>query len=643
MPVVAAHELAKAYGTHEVLRSASLTVRSGERVGVVGSNGSGKSTFARLLGGLDAPDRGTVTTRRGASVLYLEQVPRFDPADTAADVVSSGLVEWNRAVVRHHEANAALVSRSGDPELLLEAQARAAEDVERLGGWEQGHKVAAMLGQLGIDRPDATIETLSGGEQRRVALARILLARPELAILDEPTNHLDAETVQWLEQYLIDEFMGAVLLITHDRYLLDRVAQRTVEISNGELYVYEGGYELYLEHKEQRLALAERTEQNRQNFLRRELEWLRRQPKARTGKQKARIDRAEAALAMKTPRSEPVPSFGVDVAASGQVLLELRRLSGGVQGQRLFENLDLFVRKGERIGIVGRNGTGKTTLLRTVLGELEPWAGSVQLGRRTRIGYFDQQRGGLDDQKSVFDNAIGDLGHIELGGETVEPRAYLGRFGFDGYRQRQPLGSMSGGERARVLLARLLSQSTNLIVMDEPTNDLDVATLGSLESLLVDFGVTALVVTHDRWFLDRVATSILAFEGEGRVVQYPGNYETCRRLRAEAARTEKRAEPTTKPRARNPGAAPSQRRKSLGHDAERELEGLPDAIDQAEARVAELNERLADPRTYTDGTTDVARLAADLEAAKVEVSALLERWEELELEKQALSDPENAR
>ncbi|MBN1610197.1 MAG: ABC-F family ATP-binding cassette domain-containing protein [Polyangiaceae bacterium] len=641
MPVVAAHELAKAYGTREVLRSASLTVRSGERVGVVGSNGSGKSTFARLLAGLDTPDRGTVTRRRGASVLYLEQVPRFDPADTAAGVVSSGLVECSRAVARHREASAALAAHSGDAELLLEAQARAAEDVERLGGWDQGHKVAAMLGELGIDRPDATIETLSGGEQRRVALARILLARPELAILDEPTNHLDAETVQWLEQYLMDEFAGAVLLITHDRYLLDRVAHRTVEIADGELYVYDGGYELYLEQKAQRLALAERTEQNRQNYLRRELEWLRRQPKARTGKQKARIDRAEAVLAMKAPKVEQTPSFGVDVATSGQVLLELRGLCGGVEGLRLFEGVDLFVRKGERIGIVGRNGTGKTTLLRTVVGELEPWAGGVYLGRRTRIGYFDQQRSGLDDQKSVFDNAIGDLGRIDLAGEPVEPRAYLGRFGFDGHKQRQPLGSMSGGERARVLLARLLSQSTNLIVMDEPTNDLDVATLGALESLLVDFGVAALVVTHDRWFLDRVATSILAFEGEGRVVQYPGNYETCRRLRAEAARHEKRAEPATKPRARSPGATPSQKRKSLGYDAERELQGLPDAIDQAEACVTELNERLADPRTYTDGTTDVAQLAADLEAAKLEVSELLERWEQLELEKQALTEAED--
>jgi ATP-binding cassette subfamily F protein uup len=641
MPVVTAHELAKTYGTREVLRSASLTVRGGERVGVVGTNGSGKSTLARLLAGLDAPDRGTVTTRKGASVLYLDQVPRFDPGDTAAQAVSSGLVEWNRAVVRHHEASAALAAHGGDPELLLQSQARAAEDVERLGGWEQGHKVAAMLGELGIDRPGATIATLSGGEQRRVALARILLARPELAILDEPTNHLDAETVQWLEQHLIDEFPGAVLLITHDRYLLDRVADRTVELSDGELYVYDGGYELYLEQKAQRLALAERTEQNRQNLLRRELEWLRRQPKARTGKQKARIDRAEVALAAKAPRAEHAPSFGVDVAASGQVLLELRGLSGGIEDQQLFAGLDLFVRKGERVGIVGRNGTGKTTLLRTVMGELEPWAGSVHLGRRTRIGYFDQERSGLDDEKSVFENAIGDLGRIELGGEAVEPRAYLGRFGFDGYRQRQPLGSMSGGERARVLLARLLSQSTNLIVMDEPTNDLDVATLGSLESLLVDFGVAALVVTHDRWFLDRVATSILAFEGGGRVVQYPGNYETCQRLRAEAARREKLAAPATKPQVRNARAAPPRKRKSLGHDAERELEGLPDAIDRAEARVTRLNERLADPRTYTDGTTDVAELAADLEAAKLETSELLERWEELELLKQALSDPEN--
>nr|HMR11715.1 ABC-F family ATP-binding cassette domain-containing protein [Polyangiaceae bacterium] len=371
------------------------------------------------------------------------------------------------------------------------------------GGFDQGHRVGAMLGHLGVLSPTQRVASMSGGEQRRVALARILIARPDLAILDEPTNHLDAETIEWLEGYLLQEYRGAVLLITHDRYLLDRVAQRTWEVADGVVHSYDGGYELFLERKAEREAHAARTEQNRQNFVRQELSWLRRQPKARTTKQKARVERAERALSTDGPKADLGVNFELSVARAGKTILELHDLEVGIAGKRLVQDLTLYLTQGDRLGIVGKNGSGKTTLLRTLLGELAPTSGRVVLGKNTRIAYFDQLRSGLDPDKSVFENVVGDMSRIEVAGEVVEPRSYLERFGFKGADQRKQVAALSGGERARVAMARMLRQSANLVVMDEPTNDLDVSTLAALEGLLVEMNVTALVVTHDRWFLDR--------------------------------------------------------------------------------------------------------------------------------------------
>jgi ABC transport system ATP-binding/permease protein len=630
VPVIAAKHLHKAYGTHVVLGDADVTLLSGERVGVVGRNGAGKSTLARMLAGIEPPDSGELSRRRGATILYLDQVPRFDGDPTAKQAVAEGLAAWRAAVERHEAAARALDRASGDLNALLAQQSAAAEEVERAGGWEQSHRIASMLEKLGVDRTEATVSTLSGGEQRRVALARTLIARPELAILDEPTNHLDAATIEWLESYLLDEHSGAVLLITHDRYLLDRVATRTLEVADGAVFSYDGGYELYLEQKAERLAHAARTEQNRQNFLRGELEWLRRQPKARTTKQKARIERAEAAQAVRAPKAERTVKLEVDVARSGKTVLELRGLGLSIGGRALVRELDLFVTEGERIGVVGRNAAGKTTLLRAIVGEREPDSGSVVVGKNTRIAYFDQSRRGLDDAMSVFDNVTGDQSRIELGGQAIEPRAYLERFGFDGHKQRQPVGALSGGERARVALARLLRQSTNLVLLDEPTNDLDVATLGALESMLVDYAITAIVVTHDRWFLDRVATSILAFEGDGKVTRFPGNYSTYRRLGAQA---EPRA--AAPPAEAVPPLRSSRKKKALGFAEARELESLPDGIAAAEARVAELAAVLGDPASYAAGGAYIQQTTADLAAARAAVERLMNRWEELETKKGA--------
>ena len=637
MSIVAAHGLQKGYGNHIVLRSADLIIEPGERVGVVGLNGAGKSTLGKLLAGVETPDAGNIAKRRGARIEYLDQVPKFDGALTAEQAVMQGLAAWNEAVQRHGTASAALGDPGADIERLLEEQASAADEVERLGGWDQLHRVHAVLGHLGITRHDEPIKNFSGGEQRRVALARLLVSRPDLAILDEPTNHLDAETIEWLEQHLMEEFPGAVLLITHDRYLLDNVAQRTVEVADGEAFSYDGGYERYLEQKAERQAHAQRSEQNRQNFLRRELEWLRRMPKARTTKSQSRIDRAEAAIAVARPKQEKTVSLVLDVARAGKTLLELRDAELAVGERTLVRGLTLFVVQGDRIGIVGPNGAGKTTLLKAILGQHPLAGGTVNVGKNTKVAYFDQKRSGLDDSKSIWDNVTGDQSRIELGGEVIDPRSYMERFAFDSHKQRQPVSSLSGGERARVALARLLRQSANLVLFDEPTNDLDVATLGAVEGMLIDFGVTALIVTHDRYFLDRVASSILAFEDDGAVVHYPGNYDQFRRLRAEAREARKAAAKAAVSPSVAPGKAASQRpsankQKALSSTEQKELSGLPDRIDQAEQLVSSLMGKLGDPATYAAGgnATSVQR---ELDHARAEADRLTQRWEELEVKR----------
>ena len=637
MPVLVASDLQKAFGPQIVLDAVALSIEEGERIGLVGVNGSGKSTLARILALADQPDSGSIAVRSEARVAYLPQEPTFDPDRSVRQIAAEGLGAWTEARDRHDAAVASLSSGRGDTAALVEQQARAAADVERLGGWERMYQVEAVLGHLGLRDPEALVATLSGGELRRLALARILVARPDLAILDEPTNHLDVETIEWLERYLIEEHRGALLLITHDRYVLDRVAQRTLELDRGRLFSYDGGYEDYLEAKAERQGLEARTESNRQNFLRTELEWLGRQPKARTTKQKARIQRAIEALGTSAPPAERRVALSLDGPRTGKTIIELHDLRLRLGDKLLIDGVTLLLGKGERIGIVGRNGTGKTSLLRTILGQLQPESGSVVVGVNSKLAYFDQARTGLDDARSIHDNVGEGRKTIQVAGKPVEVTSYLGRFLFDASKQRQPVGSLSGGERARVALAILMRDGGNVVMLDEPTNDLDVATLSALEQMLVESDGTALVVTHDRWFLDRVATSLLVFEGDGKVVLYPGNYETWRRLKAEQTAREAEAlasrsafaQPSPSVRPPKPKSA-----KALTWSEARELEGIVDRIEQAEAQVSALEEQLADPTLYSRRAGEVAGLKTSLEHAKSLAGSLTARWEELEAKAQ---------
>jgi ATP-binding cassette subfamily F protein uup len=678
MPVISARNIHKAYGSRKLLDGAELTVRSGERVGVLGVNGAGKSTLLRILAGVEPTDEGVVDRRRDKEILYLPQEPELDPALSPRAIVGEGLRAWQAAVTRYEEVSKQIETMTADENDLVGEQSVLAESIERLGGWTRGHLVEEMLGLLGVTDLDRAVGTMSGGERRRVALARLLVAAPACAILDEPTNHLDADTIEWLETYLVETFKGAVLIVTHDRYVLDAIADRIVELDDGKLTEFSGGYADYLEQKAILIEHAGRAESNRLNLLRREREWLSRGPKARTTKQKARIQRAEAVMAVEAPRDVArVALEGLEAGASrtGKTILDLIDVGVELGGKRLLADFTLRMVSGDRCGIVGPNGAGKTTLLRIACGDIPAGRGEVKRGVQTKISYFDQARAGLVDEWSVYDNVVGREGAertgggmVKIGERSTEMRSYLEQFLFDVPKQRQKVGALSGGERARVALAKSLKEGANLLLLDEPTNDLDIMTLGALEELLVSWPGCVLVVSHDRYFLNRVANSILAFEGDGKVVRYPGGYDSYRSLRPDPARDAKEARasvppkggPTpakggsTPPKANTASKAPTKSvpppplpkwkmgaaapvvvAKALTHAEKIELDGILDVIDDAEVKVSALEGSLADPRLYTERADEAKRIKDDLEAAVREVARLTARWEELEARRNA--------
>ena len=580
MPVLTAHAITKAYGLKPLFENATFTIRRGEKVALLGPNGTGKSTLLRVLAGLEPMDTGSIDRRRDATILYLPQEPQLDPSRSPREIAREGLAAWHAAKSEYD----AVSHRIGDGETddaLMDRQAALAEDVERLGGWSRDHEVDEILLHLGVHDVERPVGTMSGGERRRVALARILVAKPDLAIFDEPTNHLDADTITWLEEYLVQEFPGAVLLVTHDRYLLDAVATRVLDLEYGQVTEYTkkndhvGAFEDFIEQKASLIAHAERVESNRQNFLRKEIEWLRRGPKARSTKQKARIQRAETAIAAEGLRIRgEVELVGLETGASrlGGTILELLDVSLdlGAPPRRLVDHLTMRLVKGNRIGIVGPNGAGKTTLLRLVTGELAPTSGKVVRGVQTKFAYFDQARTTLKDDWTVLDNVaerehsdkVG-AGTVTIGDRVMEMRAYLELFLFEGAALRRKVSALSGGERARVALALALKTGANVLLLDEPTNDLDIATLGSLAELIESWPGCVLVVSHDRFFLDSVVTSILAFEGDGKVTLYAGNwddYQAQKRESEKAAKLATRAASSPPPRMKStpaPAAVPA--------------------------------------------------------------------------------------
>ncbi|HEY0153251.1 MAG TPA: ABC-F family ATP-binding cassette domain-containing protein [Longimicrobium sp.] len=633
MNVVNVQNLHKSFGPRVLFDGVSFAIDEGEKVGFIGVNGSGKSTLFRIIGGMEPPDDGTLAFQRGMRVGYLEQEPEFEAGATILTAAAGGTPELNEVIAAYHEVGGRLTRGEGDTDRLLARQGELAARIDALGGWDHEHRMEAILTRLQVDRWERPVEGLSGGERKRVALARVLLQQPELLLMDEPTNHLDADTTLWLEGHL-REYPGAVMLITHDRYFLDRVVTRMIEVTPGELTAFPGGYTEYLEAKAERTARLAVEADKRSRLLEKELAWVRRSPSARTGKQQARINRLDDLQSehrdKRLPTRTAVEIAMADAPRLGRTVLNLHGIRKAFGSHTLVRDFSTILQAGERIGIIGPNGAGKTTLLRIIMGTEHPDAGEVELGKNTHIAYFDQRREELDPEKTVYE-AAAEQDWVVVGGERIHLRSHLETFLFPVPQQRQKVKSLSGGEKNRLLLARLFLREANLLILDEPTNDLDLVTLQVLEDVLSDYPGCVLLVTHDRFFLDKVATGLIAFEGNGELRRHAGGYDLYRRLKeqreAEAAAAAAPAARKSAPGA--PPARPSAERK-LSYKEKRELEGMEEAIMKAEARKEELETRLADPALYATGNDEVQRVTAQFREASEQVEALYARWAELE-------------
>ena len=518
----------------EVLKDISLSFYPGAKIGVIGANGSGKSSLLKIMAGLDDEFTGEARLTPGFTVGLLEQEPHLDPTKDVIGNVMVGAGDTAHLLERYNEVLAGWADPDADYEKLGADQADLEAKIEAAGAWDLERTIEIAMDALRLPPADAEVETLSGGEKRRVALCRLLLSRPDLLLLDEPTNHLDAESVAWLERTLRD-YTGTVVAITHDRYFLDNVAQWILELDHGRGIPFEGNYSSWLEQKRERLRMEEKSESARQRTLERELEWVRMAPKARQAKGKARLQAYEQLLAEAKSSEGRAGNLEIMIPAGdrlGDLVIEAQHVAKGYRDRLLIEDLDFSLPKAGIVGVIGPNGAGKTTLFRMLTGQEEPDAGTIRVGPTVHMGYVDQSRDVLDPDKTVYEEITGGKDDLVVGGREIHGRAYVAQFNFKGSDQQKKVGVLSGGERNRVHLAKILKSGANVLLLDEPTNDLDVDTLRALEEGLEAFPGCAVVISHDRWFLDRIATHMLAFEGESQVRWFEGNfseYEAYRR------------------------------------------------------------------------------------------------------------------
>ncbi len=528
-------------GGREILKGVSLSFLPGAKIGVLGVNGAGKSTLLRIIAGLDDDYGGEAWAADGVRIGFLPQEPELDKRKDVEGNVLEGVGETKAILDRFNEVSARFAEPLDDDEMnaLLAEQGELQEKIDAAGGWELDRTIEIAMDALRCPPGDAAVGTLSGGERRRVALCRLLLQRPDILLLDEPTNHLDAESVAWLERHL-QEYPGTVILVTHDRYFLDNVTGWILELDRGHGIPYQGNYSSWLEQKQKRLAHEEQRETNRGRALQHELEWIRASPRARQAKGKARITAYETLLAEATGERQTSAQIVVPAGPRlGDLVIEAENLHKGYGESLLIEDLSFRLPPGGIVGVIGPNGAGKTTLFRMITGDEAPDGGNLRLGETVALGYVDQSRDVLDPAKTVWQEISDGLDEVRLGTRTMQSRAYVAQFNFRGADQQKPVGDLSGGERNRVHLARTLKSGANVLLLDEPTNDLDVETLRALEDALEAFAGCAVVISHDRWFLDRIATHMLAFEGDSQVVWFAGNYadyeeDRHRRLGAEA-------------------------------------------------------------------------------------------------------------
>jgi ABC transport system ATP-binding/permease protein len=615
--IVSASELMVRYGAHTVLDHSTLTIRDGERVGLVGRNGAGKTTFLQIAAGILQPDAGEFARRRNLITGYMAQRMALDESET---------VGWN--ILAGARRVLALIAEYERVPADSPLSATLLDQINHFDGWNIEHRIKSLISNLHTPSSERMVETLSGGEKQRVALCRALVARPDFLILDEPTNHLDTDSIEWLEDFLA-RYSGTCLFVTHDRYFLDRVPTRIVELSRGQLYSYDGNYTDFLLSRAARQAGEELQERKRQKFLKRELDWVRRSPSARRTKS---INRVEQYFEL-AGQEMPTPELDIELIIPptpklGNRVIELRAVGMELAGRVLFRDLSLDLAAGERLGVIGRNGLGKSTLLKLILGELRPSSGEIKLGARTEINYVDQNRSAINDRNTVWEEVGEGSEVVRLGEERITLRAYLRRFLFTEERINSKIELLSGGERSRLILAKILKHGGNVLLLDEPTNDLDLGTLRLLEEALIGFAGTAVIVSHDRYFLNRVCTSILAFEGGGLVRYVAGNYDYYLEKRINepgAAVTD-----STGPIEAHAPAFPLQKHRKLTWSERKELESMEAAIISAEHAVACLESEFGDPEFYTRHGQDWRLVETRLQTLRAKVTELYSRWEELE-------------
>ena len=516
----------KTYDKRTVLKDIYLSYFYGAKIGVIGLNGSGKSSLLRIIAGVDKDYQGETVLSPGYSVGYLEQEPRLDESKTVREVVEEAVSETVNLLKEFDEINARFGEEMSDDEMnaLLERQGEVQEKLDAHDAWDLDSRLEMAMDALRCPPPETPVKVLSGGEKRRVALCRLLLQKPDVLLLDEPTNHLDAESVAWLEQHL-QKYEGTIIAVTHDRYFLDNVAGWILELDRGEGIPWKGNYSSWLEQKQERLRREEKAESERARTLERELEWIRMSPKGRQAKSKARINSYEQLLSQQTEqRARELEIYVPPGPRLGQVVIEASGVSKAYGDRLLVEDMTFSLPPGGIVGVIGPNGAGKTTLFRMITGQEQPNAGTIRVGETVELAYVDQSRDALDANKTIWEEISEGRDTIKLGPREVNSRAYVGRFNFSGSDQQKKVGTLSGGERNRVHLAKMLKSGANVLLLDEPTNDLDVNTMRALEEALENFAGCAVVISHDRWFLDRVATHILAFEGDSRVTWFDGNY-----------------------------------------------------------------------------------------------------------------------
>ena len=632
MPLLTIDKACLAFGHVALLDRADFSIDAGERVGLIGRNGCGKSSLLKAMAGVSHLDDGKIVRVKDLRLAYVSQEPQFAPGQSVFEAVAEGLGELRRLLLDYHQISARMGAADADVEALLGSMHELQNELERLDGWRFNSLVESVLSHLNL-AADTPIDSLSGGWKKRVALARALVAEPNLMLLDEPTNHLDVAAIEWLEK-LLQGFAGAVVVITHDRRFLDNISTRIVELDRGVLVSFPGNFSTYQTRKAEMLEMEAVVQRKADRLQAQEEVWIRKGVEARRTRSESRIRRLEQLRKDRAARREQQGQvqFNIDSGErSGKLVAELEHVSKAYGGKIIIRDFSTRIQRGDRIGLLGPNGAGKTTLLKLILGELQPDSGSVKQGTKLEIAYFDQFRTQLDENAAVID--VVSQGHefIEIGQTRKHVISYLEDFLFAPERARSPVRSLSGGERNRLLLARLFTRPANVLVLDEPTNDLDIDTLDLLEQLLADYPGTVFLVSHDRAFLDNVVTQVIAFEGDGLLREYVGGYSdwVLAQSRAVAPQLASAVQPRVAGKAAEP-APQRQRSVKLGYNETRELAALPQQIETLEQESAELNQQLLDPDLFRTDPARGAQIHARVEEIELQLLEMLARWEELE-------------